>query len=213
MSSLWIEGGNNYTKRITMARASSMPKYMQLLKTIKEFNDLKLCATRSSLVFSLWNETIGKSVSRTWNNGPFTLLKNKGLVEWVRDSKNKQVTWHITSKGRAFLAECEEKSNIYIDIAAPEYRGAPYPKFNKKKVNESKFEDGLRAKSCCLDIDRTKSRGTVSWLSQLDEHPSSAWKCEIKRAFKANGLKCGSTINCKFGSRDTGYIHEFELKV
>lgn len=208
-----IEGGNNYTKRITMARASSMPKYMQLLKTIKEFNDLKLCATRSSLVFSLWNETIGKSVCKTWQNGPFTLLKNKGLVEWVRDAKNKQVTWHITSKGRAFLAECEKKANIYIDVAAPEYRGAPYPEFDKKKVNESKFGDGLRVKSCCLVMDGSKSHGTVSWLSQLDEYPSFAWECEIKRAFKANGLKPGSIIHCKFGSRDTGYIHEFGLKV
>ena len=33
-----------------------------------------------------------------------------------------------------------------IDVACPVYRGAPYPRFRKKAINESKFEDGLRAK-------------------------------------------------------------------
>lgn len=96
-----------------------------------------------------------------------------------------------------------------IDVARPAYRGAPYPRFRKKAINVSKFEDGLRAKY--LDAVIENDVGSIEWLSQEDEDPTSAWENEVKRAFAANGLKSGSTIYVKFGSRDTGYIHEYEL--
>ena len=96
-----------------------------------------------------------------------------------------------------------------IDVAGPAYRGAPYPRFCKKSINESAFEDELRAK--CWDVTIENDVGSIDWLSQEDEDPTTAWENEVKRAFAANGLKSGSTIHVKFGSRDTGYIHEYEL--
>lgn len=100
---------------------------------------------------------------------------------------------------------------ISISMIYPECRGAPYPKFNKKGVNESKFEDGLRAKY--WDINIENGVGYINWISQEDCDPSKAWEDEVIRAFKENGLKAGSTIHVKFGSRYTGYTHDYELKV
>lgn len=215
MSRYCVEPGNNYTKHITMAKAASMPKYMQLLKTIKEYDDLKLCATRRNIVASLWNKSLGHDVCRTWQNGPFTLLKNKDLATWTR--KDGQTTWHITNLGRKFLSECEfgqrHESGVEIDLAGPAYRGAPYPKFDPLKVNESKFEDDLRAKEWSIELNSSKKSGSVFWLSQLAEDPTESWETEVKRAFKKNGLKPGSKVHVKFGSRDTGIIHEYDLKV
>mgnify|MGYP001771801717 CR=1 FL=1 len=100
-----------------------------------------------------------------------------------------------------------------INVAGPMYRGAPYPKFNPKKINESKFEDGLRAKRWEASINLAENTGHVVWESQEDENPTSAWEDEVMRAFKENGLKLGSTIHVEFGSRDTGIIHEYDLEV
>lgn len=100
----------------------------------------------------------------------------------------------------------------YIDVAGPAYRGAPYPAFDPKKINESAFEDGLRPKwwdVCILD----NTTGEVSWESEEDEDPTEAWENEVKRAFMENGLSEGSVIYVKFGSRDTGFIHEYELNI
>ena len=215
MPRFWIEGGNNYTKHITMARAASMPKYMQLLKAIKSYNDLKVCSTRRNLVASVWKKSLGDDVCRTWQNGPFTLLKSKGFATYVR--KDGKTTWHITDLGRKFLSECESgqphESDIVINLAGPAYRGAPYPEFDPKKVNESKFEDDLRGKDWSIELNHSKKSGSVFWLSQLAKDPTESWEAEIKRAFKANGLKSNGKINVKFGSRDTGIIHEYNLKV
>ena len=65
MSRFCVEHGNNYTKHITMARAASMPKYMQLLKEIKSNNDLNVCTTRRNLVASVWKKSIGEDDCRT----------------------------------------------------------------------------------------------------------------------------------------------------
>ncbi len=109
MAKFYIESGNHYTKHITMARAASMPKYMQLLKAMKICNDLGACSTRKSLVASVWKKSLGDDVCRTWQNGPFTLLKNKGLADYAREDGH--TTWHITGKGRSYLAECEPRVN------------------------------------------------------------------------------------------------------
>ena len=100
-----------------------------------------------------------------------------------------------------------------INVAEPAFRGAPYPKFDPKKINESKFEDGLRAKWCDASINLIENTGHVVWESQEDENPTGAWEDEVMRAFKVNGLKPGSTIYVEFGSRDTGIIHEYDLEV
>ena len=106
------------------------------------------------------------------------------------------------------LAEFRE-----ICVAGPVCRGAPYPKFDPKKINESRFEDGLRAKWYESSINLTENTGRVVWESQEDENPTGAWEDEVMRAFKENGLKPGSTICVEFGSRDTGIIHEYDLEV
>ena len=63
-----------------------------------------------------------------------------------------------------------------INVAGPMYRGAPYPKFNPKKINESKFEDGLRAKRWEASINLAENTGHVVWESQEDENSTSAWE-------------------------------------
>ena len=100
---------------------------------------------------------------------------------------------------------------VSISVNAPEYRGAPYPAFNKMRINESCFEDGLRAKEWNAYIEN--GAGYVKWLSQDGEDPTDSWESEVKRAFQANGLKSGACIEVTFGSRDVGYIHEYELHV
>ena len=100
---------------------------------------------------------------------------------------------------------------IGIDVNAPEYRGAPYPEFDKMRINESCFEDDLRAKEWNAYIEN--GAGYVKWLSQDGEDPTDSWESEVKRAFQANGLKSGACIEVTFGSRDVGYIHEYELHV
>ncbi len=96
-----------------------------------------------------------------------------------------------------------------IDVNSPEYRGAPMPAFNARRVNESEFEDELRYKECSVTIE--DGRGCVSWLSQEGDDPTERWENEIKRAFAENGLKPGSAIDVKFGSRDVGYTHCYTL--
>ena len=98
---------------------------------------------------------------------------------------------------------------VEIMLNGPEYRGASYPPFNEKAVNESEFEDALRCKSCLMEI--KDNVGYVEWIAQEDDNASDAWKREIKRAFKANGLEVGSIIHVKFGSRDDGMIHQFTI--
>ena len=100
---------------------------------------------------------------------------------------------------------------ISIDISGPEYRGAPYPAFDEMRINESCFDDELRAKEWNAYIEN--GAGHVKWLSQHGEDPTYRWESEVKRAFKANGLKSGACIEVTFGSRDVGYIHEYELYV
>ena len=98
----------------------------------------------------------------------------------------------------------------YIGVACPKYHGAPMPKFDPKFINESKFEDDLRFNDYKAYIDGGQV-GYVKWLAQENSNPSDAWEAEVKRAFKANGLKDGSTIRVKFGSIDTGYVNEYDM--
>ena len=98
-----------------------------------------------------------------------------------------------------------------INVLGPAYRGAPYPAFNEMRINESRFEDELRGKNWDARIEN--GVGHVEWLSYSGEDPTDRWETEVKRAFKANGLKDGAHIDVQFGSRDVGYVHEYELYV
>ena len=98
-----------------------------------------------------------------------------------------------------------------INVLGPAYRGEPYPAFNEMCINESRFEDELRGKNWDARIEN--GVGHVEWLSYSGEDPTDRWETEVKRAFKANGLKDGAHIEVKFGSRDVGYVHEYELYV
>ena len=98
-----------------------------------------------------------------------------------------------------------------INVLGPAYRGAPYPAFNEMCINESCFDDELRAKEwhACIE----NGVGHVKWLSMEGENPTDNWETEVKRAFKENGLKAGDRIDVMFGSRDVGYTHEYELYI
>ena len=98
-----------------------------------------------------------------------------------------------------------------INVLGPAYRGAPYPEFNEMCINESRFEDELRGKA--WDASIKNGVGHVEWLSYSGEDPTDSWETEVKRAFKANGLKDGAHIEVQFGSRYVGYVHEYELYV
>lgn len=100
---------------------------------------------------------------------------------------------------------------ISIDVNCPTYRGAPVPKFDEMCINESCFEDELRGKNWDARIEN--GVGCIEWLSEVGEDPSDRWESEVKRAFKENGLKAGARIEVLFGSRDSGYVHEYELYV
>lgn len=104
-----------------------------------------------------------------------------------------------------------ETKTISIDVNGPAYRGAPYPAFDKMSINESCFEDDLRAKEWNIYIEN--GAGRIRWLSQKGEDPTDSWESEVKRAFKANGLKSGACIEVIFGSRDVGYVHKYKLHV
>lgn len=109
------------------------------------------------------------------------------------------------------LDKGKEDRHVTIKLNGPAYLGAPQPPFNEKAVNESEFEHELRGKSWLMEI--KDDTGYVEWESQEEENPSDAWKNEVKRAFKANGLEAGSNIYVKFGSRDTGLIHQFTIVI
>ena len=100
---------------------------------------------------------------------------------------------------------------VIIKVNCPAYRGAPYPAFDEMRINESCFDDELRAKEWHVYIEN--GVGHVEWLSMEGEDPTNNWETEVKRAFKENGLKVGDRIDVMFGSRDVGYTHEYELYV
>lgn len=59
---------------------------------------------------------------------------------------------------------------LFKGIASPECRGAPYPKFDPAKINESMFADELRCKSYQFDFRQGREGGDdeliVRWTSQ-----------------------------------------------
>ena len=109
------------------------------------------------------------------------------------------------------------KKHIKVIGRAYEYSSvtkgpAPYPKFDKMCINESRIEHVERYKECDCWIGEN-GVGNVEWLTQESECPSDRFNKEIVRAFKANGLKPGSLIEVAYGIRDNGLTEYYTLKV
>ena len=93
---------NNYVKHITFARASKMPKYMQLLREMVKLSKKKTGADRAWYVKKVWGVDLGKK-SRGWNAGPFTLLRQAGYAGFRRDPEDGAIIWYATVSGVEFF--------------------------------------------------------------------------------------------------------------
>ena len=96
-------------------------------------------------------------------------------------------------------------SKFYINVAMPEYRGAPMPEFNERSLNESRILDAERAKECEIYFDKSKNIGVCKWMTQASERPSDQFFAEVKRVFKAVGVPVGTAIEIEYGIRDNGW--------
>lgn len=100
-----------------------------------------------------------------------------------------------------------------IGIACPKYYGAPYPKFDPLKINESKIGREFRFKDAWAEYDEKANVGNIEWLMQESDSLGADVDAEFIRAFKANGAKPGCEITVKYGIRDYGLTHTMTLIV
>ena len=100
-----------------------------------------------------------------------------------------------------------------IGIACPKYYGAPYPKFDPLKINESKIGSEFRFKDAWAEYDEKANVGNIEWLMQESDSLGADVDAEFIRAFKANGAKPGCEITVKYGIRDYGLTHTITLIV
>lgn len=78
-------------------------------------------------------------------------------------------------KKNEFLKLLNEK--LYVN--GPEYRGAPHPIWKERCINESRFEDDLRAKQVdCYIEDNTL---VINWISQSWHYNTNSLFKEIER--------------------------------
>lgn len=99
----------------------------------------------------------------------------------------------------------KENEEFWIDVAAPEYRGAPAPKFNPKAINEPRIPDGMRYKEYTWSEDEfTDGDVILDWVTQETYTPEDreAFKSEVKRALKANGFKGKVQVNLNVRGED-----------
>lgn len=99
----------------------------------------------------------------------------------------------------------KENEEFWIDVAAPEYRGAPAPKFNPKAINEPRIPDGMRYKEYTWSEDEFTDGGVIlDWVTQETYTPEDreAFKSEVKRALKANGFKGKVQVNLNVRGED-----------
>lgn len=96
----------------------------------------------------------------------------------------------------------KENEEFWIDVAAPEYRGAPAPKFNPKAINEPRIPDGMRYKEYTWS---EEGDGVIlDWVTQETYTPEDreVFKAEVKRALKANGFKGKAQVNLNVRGED-----------
>ena len=99
----------------------------------------------------------------------------------------------------------KENEEFWIDVAAPEYRGAPAPKFNPKAINEPRIPDGMRYKEYTWSEDEFTDGGVIlDWVTQETYTPEDreAFKAEVKRALKENGFKGKVQVNLNVRGED-----------
>ena len=112
-------------------------------------------------------------------------------------------TGMITPKRKTM--KMKENEEFWIDVAAPEYRGAPAPKFNPKAINEPRIPDGMRYKEYTWSEDEfTDGDVILDWVTQETYTPEDreAFKSEVKRALKANGFKGKVQVNLNVRGED-----------
>lgn len=112
-------------------------------------------------------------------------------------------TGMITPKRKTM--KMKENEEFWIDVAAPEYRGAPAPKFNPKVINEPRIPDGMRYKEYTWSEDEFTDGGVIlDWVTQETYTPEDreAFKSEVKRALKANGFKGKVQVNLNVRGED-----------
>lgn len=81
--------------------------------------------------------------------------------------------------------------DIFKGIAAPKCRGAPYPKYDPAKINESLFSDELRCKSYRFDFKQGRNGNEdqliIHWESQGWDDPDTFVK-EVRRCMSHIGF-------------------------
>lgn len=78
-------------------------------------------------------------------------------------------------------------------VAAPEYRGAPYPPFEEKAINESHLPDNMRFKQ----YSATEHRFEALTQESFTAADFNAYVKEVRRAYKAVGITGSITIAVK----------------
>lgn len=99
----------------------------------------------------------------------------------------------------------KENEEFWIDVASPEYRGAPAPKFNPKAINEPRIPDGMRYKEYTWSEDEFTDGGVIlDWVTQETYTPEDreAFKAEVRRALKENGFKGKVQVNLNVRGED-----------
>lgn len=99
----------------------------------------------------------------------------------------------------------KENEEFWIDVAAPEYRGAPAPKFDPKAINEPRIPDGMRCKEYTWSEDEFTDGGVIlDWVTQETYTPEDreVFKAEVKRALKENGFKGKAQVNLNVRGED-----------
>lgn len=79
------------------------------------------------------------------------------------------------------------------DVIGPEYRGAPYPPFEEKAINESHFPDNMRFK----EYSAKEHRFEILTQEPFTNTDFNAFVKEIRRAYKAVGITGSITIVAK----------------
>ena len=114
----------------------------------------------------------------------------------------------------------KEFNRKFKGVNAPEYRGAPMPPFDPAMVNESKFADELRLKSCEFNFIEGDSSANdtvnVKWESQeWDADDIAGLVEEIRRCLKHIGFVGNVELEIwergEKGSSEYEAYHEFDV--
>lgn len=88
---------------------------------------------------------------------------------------------------------------------------APWPAFDKKKINQKLIPHPERAKDWNTYIEGNE--GCVEWITQESVDPSDEFNKEIIRSFKENGLKEGDIIHVEYSMRGESYSTKYDLTI